>query len=433
MCIRLGRPIENRLTKQSIYVKFLAAREGAEMPLRRFSTREEVNAAFAAHVNPGKVRTFSALGLELIMGERRGARFADAFSGRRYFNCHSNGGVFNLGHRSPPVVAAVREALDELDIGNHHLVSPMRAALAERLAATTGGRLPGVVFAVSGGEATDLAIQVVRARTGRTKIVSVHGGYHGHTGLARAAGDPSFREPFGPNLPGFEQVPFDDLEAMDRAVDGATAAVLLEGIPATLGMALPSPGYLAGVQEICRRRGARLILDEVQTGLGRTGTFWFYEQEGIVPDALTTGKGLGGGIYPIAATLMNAELHAFFDEHPFLHISTFGGAELGCAAALAVLDVVQAPGFLARVRALGERFAGGLSGMPFELRQRGLFMGLKFPAPDGGFTAMRRLLAAGVFALFAGHDPSVLQLLPPLTLEDGEADEILAILREVLR
>jgi acetylornithine/succinyldiaminopimelate/putrescine aminotransferase len=387
---------------------------------------------FAAHVNPGKVAAYQALGLDLVMGERDGARFRDAFSGRWLYNCHCNGGVFNLGHRNPAVVAAVRDALDDLDVGNHHLVSGWRALLAERLAATTDGLLPGVVFGVAGGEAIDLALKVARAHTGRTGIVSAVGGYHGHTGLAMAAGDPEYRDPFGPNLPGFVQVPFDDLDALAAVVDDTTAAVILESIPATLGMPLPSPGYLAGVQRLCRDRGACFVLDEVQTGLGRTGTMWYFQQEGLEPDIVVTGKGLSGGVYPITATLMTAALHAFFADHPFVHISTFGGAELGCVAALAVLDTVESPGFLDRVVELGERFEHGLVGTGGRLRRRGLFMGLKLPNEGDALLAARDVIEAGVFAVFANNDTSVLQLLPPLTVTDEEADDIITILRRTL-
>lgn len=397
-----------------------------------YATSRDTAAAFAAHVNPGKVAAFEALGVDLVMGERRGVRFRDAFDGRWLYNCHCNGGVFNLGHRHPAVVGAVRDALDTLDIGNHHLVSGWRAQLAERLAATTGGLLPGVVFGVAGGEAIDLALKVARAHTGRTGIVSAVGGYHGHTGLAMAAGDPEYRDPFGPNLPGFVQVPFDDLDALANVVDDTTAAVILESIPATLGMPIPSPGYLAGVQRLCRERGACFVLDEVQTGLGRTGTMWYFQQEGLEPDMIVVGKGLSGGVYPITATLMTAEIHAFFVEHPFVHISTFGGSELGCVAALAVLDVVESPGFLDRVVELGERFESGLDGIGGELRRRGLFMGLKLEHEGDAMLAARSVIEGGVFAVFANNDTSVLQLLPPLIVSDDEADDVIAIVRSAI-
>ncbi|MCA9659219.1 MAG: aminotransferase class III-fold pyridoxal phosphate-dependent enzyme, partial [Myxococcales bacterium] len=195
-----------------------------EPPPQPYADRAATAAAFAAHVNRGKVATFERYGIELVMGAREGVRFKDAFSGREFYNCHCNGGVFNLGHRHPAIVEATAEALaGGLDIGNHHFVSGYRAQLAERLAATTGGRLSGVVFGVSGGEAVDLAIKVARARTGRQAVLSVSGGYHGHTGLALAAGDAQYRAPFGPNLPAFRQLPFGDLAAIDAAVDDDTA------------------------------------------------------------------------------------------------------------------------------------------------------------------------------------------------------------------
>jgi acetylornithine/succinyldiaminopimelate/putrescine aminotransferase len=399
-----------------------------------YPTRDATFVAFAEHVNPGKVAAYEALGLDIVMGERSGSWFQDAFEPeRRYLNCHCNGGVFNLGHRNPTVIDALRRAMDHLDIGNHHLISGWRAELAHRLARTTGDHLSGVVFGVAGGESVDLALKVARGHTGRPTIVSAIGGYHGHTGLAMATGDPSYRDPFGPNPPGYRQVPFADLAAMGDAVRDDTAAVILETIPATLGMPLPPPGYLAAVKELCRQRGAVLILDEVQTGLGRTGAIWAYQHEDVEPDMVVTAKGLSGGIFPITATLMTSEIHQIFAEHPFSHISTSGGAELGCVAGLAVLDTIESPGFLERVDAVGERIEAGLDGLPLEMRRRGMFMGLAFEDDLGGLTATQAVIEAGVFAIFANNDQSVLQLLPPLTISDGEVDWLVERLHDALR
>lgn len=387
---------------------------------------------YRRHVNAGKIDAFEQYGIDGVMGHRAGIRFWDAYEPTRsWINCHGNGGVFNLGHRHPRVTGAVEESLAIADIGNHHLPAAARAELAARLAATTGGLLPGVVFGVSGGEAVDLALKVARGATSRTGVVSVVGGYHGHTGLSLATGDPGYRDPFGPTLPGFSQVPFDDLDAMGAALGSGTAAVILEPVPATLGMPIPSPGYLEGVQELCRDRGVILIMDEVQTGLGRTGRMWAYEHWQLEPDIVVTAKGLSGGVYPITATLMTRKLHSVFDRHPFAHISTFGGAEPGCAAALTVLDVVEAPGFLDRVTELGTRFARGLDGLPFAVRQLGMMMGLAFPAPDAGMLAAKLLFDAGIFAVYANNDTAVLQFLPPLTTTNDEADEIISIIRGV--
>lgn len=397
-----------------------------------YPTYREAADAFAAHVNRGKARALEALGVEIVIGEREGARFRDAYSGRWYWNCHCNGGVFNLGHRHPRPLAALREALEHLDVGNHHLVSGWRARLGEQLAASTGGALPFAVFTPSGSEAVDVALRLARGLTGREVIVSAAGGFHGLAGLPLAASDPRWQEPFGAPPPGFTHVPYNDLEAMAAAVGPATAAVILESIPATLGFPAPAPGYLPGVAELARETGALLILDEVQTGLGRTGTTWYWEQAGVVPDMLVTGKGLGAGLYPISAVLVPERVEAFFDAHPFAYVSSFGGAEIGCAVASAVMEMVAEPGFLERVRALGERFEAGLAGLPLRLRRYGMTMGLEFAEPEGGLAATRRLVDAGVFCVFAEHDHSVTQFKPPLTLSDEEADEIIAAVRAAL-
>ncbi len=396
-----------------------------------FADREATISAFAEHVSPGKATLYQEADMAVVMGRREGVRFFDAFSERSWINCHCNGGVFNLGHHHPAIVAAVRTALEASDIGNHHLISGVRARLAERLAATTQGALSGVVFGVGGGEAIDLALKLCRWATGRPGIVSALGGYHGHTGLAMAAGDAQYREPFGPQLPGFAQVPFDDLQALDQVIDDDTAAVILEPVPATLGMPIPSEGYLRGVQTLCRDRGAKLVIDEVQTGLGRTGKLWCYQHDELSPDAVVTGKGLSGGIYPIAATLVAPELFALFESEPFIHISTFGGAEPGCAAALAVLDIIEAPGFLARVSELSERFAEELAPLPVELRRKGLMMGLELPIDGAAMALTQILFQKGIYAIYANNNHSVLQFLPPLIISDAEVDEVVSALKGV--
>lgn len=387
---------------------------------------------YAAHVHPGKVATFRALGVELVLGDREGPRFQDARTGRWYVNCHSNGGVYNLGHRNPEVIAAVREAMDRVDIGNHHLLSPYRADAAARLAATNDNQLPGVVFAASGSEAVEVAIKAARGFTGRRGIVSVDGAYHGHTGLTIAAGDPATQQRYLLDHPDFGSVPFDDLDAMDAAVDRTTAAVLMEAIPATAGFPIPSPGYLAGVARLCRERGALLLVDEVQTGLGRTGTHWFVQQEDVVPDAIVTGKGLSGGIYPIAATMLERELFAWFTQDFASHVSTFGGSELGCVAASTVIDIVSRPGFLDHVRAVAQIFTDAFSDAPFGVRQRGLTMGLETGTEGGAFDAWKRLFDEGVFAFPAAHDTSVVQFKPPLILTVEQARDVAARVRRAL-
>ena len=288
--------------------------------------------------------------------------------------------MFNLGHRHPAVVAAVRDALDHLDIGNHHLVSGWRAALAERLAASTGGLLPGVVFGVGGGEANDLALKLARAHTGRPGVISAVGGYHGHTGLALATGDPEYRDPFGPNLPGFAQVPFDDLAALDRGRRRRPRRGDPRTDPRHARHADPRrPATCRGAQRICRERGACLVLDEVQTGLGRTGTMWYFHQEDVEPDIVITGKGLSGGIYPITATLMTAETPRVLRRPPVrAHLDLRRRRARVRRRPRRPRRDRGARVPRAGARAGRARFEAGFAGLAFELRRRGLFMGLKF-------------------------------------------------------
>jgi len=396
-------------------------------------TNARVYDEYAEHVAPGKVALFRSLGFEFAIGRREGAFLWDVEGKHRLINCHVNGGTYNLGHRNPEIVATLQRAMHTLDIGNHHLPSQARARLARRLAETSpGGKLTYTVFGVSGGEAIDLALKVARRKTGRRKIVSAELGYHGHTGLALGTGHPKYPEYFLCESPDNVRVPFDDIEALRAALDDQVAAVLFETIPATQGMVVPSPGFLAAVREACDRNGSLYIADEVQTGLGRTGRLWGVETFGVEPDMIVTGKGLSGGVYPITATLMTEACQHVFDADPFAHVSTMGGAELGCAVAEKVLEITTAPDFLERVRVLSDRIYAGMTAIArrhpkslVEVRRCGMFMGLVTGHPEGGLLGMKATFDAGVLTWVAGNDRSVLQFLPPLIIDESLADEIL--------
>ena len=402
-------------------------------------SKSETIEGFRDHVSSGKVAFFAQYGMDFVPGRREGVYLWDVEGDKRLVNCHCNGGVFNLGHRHPAVVDTLVRAVRELDIGNHHFISEQRAALARRLAELAPGEMPYSVFAVGGGEAIDFALKLARAHTERPGIISVRGGYHGHTGLALAAGDAQYRDPFGPMPPGFVQVPFGDVAAIADRINGDTAAVILETIPATLGMPIAPQGYFAELRVLCDRYGALLIVDEVQSGLGRTGKMWAIEHWGVEPDILVTGKGLSGGVYPIAATCYRSELNAFMEANPFIHISTFGGAEIGCAVALAVLELTASPAFLGRVDKLAGRLRTGFQQLQtrypdtlMTVRQLGLMIGLVFPDAVCGPLMTKFLFEEGVLAIYANNDQRALQFLPPLTMEDIEAEEALGALDRAL-
>ncbi len=384
---------------------------------------------FREHVSSGKEKFFRKYGMDFVMGRRKGAYMWDMDGAKRLFNLHCNGGVFNLGHRNPELIELLKKSLDEFDIGNHHLMSQTRADLARLLAQMMPGNLEYTVFGVSGGEAVDLALKTARAFTGRTKIISALGGYHGHTGLAMAAGDVKYRKPFGPQAPGFLQVPFGDMDALRLNADRDTAAIILETIPATLGVVIPTKAYIKSVRELCSRMGIILILDEVQTGLGRTGKLWAFEHFEIIPDIVVLGKGLSGGLYPISATVMRKPLEGVFQADPFIHVSTFGGAEIGCKLARRVLEQSSEAEFLNSVLRLGKRFAEVVEDLRQThgrylkgLRQLGLMMGLELEDELAGPLLTKTAYDNDLLMVYANNDTSVCQLLPPLVMGMEQVD-----------
>ncbi|MBI1320824.1 MAG: aminotransferase class III-fold pyridoxal phosphate-dependent enzyme [Candidatus Hydrogenedens sp.] len=387
--------------------------------------KETILKQAAAYVCPNRVAMLGGLGIDLVLGRREGYRIWD-IDGKELLDFHLNGGVYSLGHRHAELVAALRGALDTLDIGNHHFPSVQRSALGEALAGFTPGDLQYSVFASGGGEAVDIAIKSARHATGRRTIVSIHKGYHGHTGLALPAGDERFLKLFHSEpAPGdFVQVPFNDLDAMEAALaQHEAAAVLLETLPATYGFPLPDPGYLTGVRELCTRYGAMYIADEVQTGLGRTGARWGVDTYGVQPDILVTGKGLSGGLYPIAAAVLSPKAGAWLHEDGWGHVSTFGGAELGCVVASKVLEMLGRDEVAQHAQRVADTLGAGLDSLQqqygdwlVEVRRCGLVIGLKFNDDFGGMLMSRALYDHGLWAMFAGLDTSVLQFKPGILL-----------------
>ena len=393
---------------------------------------------FRDHVSSGKVAFWQMFNMDFVMGRREGCWIWDLDGERKLFNLHTNGGVYNLGHRHPEIIRVLSEALSEADIGNGHMISWARAELGARLAALMPGDLDYTVFGVSGGEAVDLAFKVARAHTGKTHIISARGGYHGHTGLAMAAGDEKYRAPFGPTAPGFRQVPFADIGALEAALGDDTAGVIMETVPATLGMPVPPPDYYGEVRRLCDRCGAVLILDEVQTGLGRTGKLWAFEHFNVRPDIVVLGKGLSGGIYPITATVIRTPLEAVFHPDPHIHVSTFGGSELGCRVALKVLEISSDPGFLSHVNWMADMFQEGVQRLIDKhafltgLRRLGLFMGLEMEDELCGPLLCATGFERGLFMVYANNNKSVCQFLPPLIIQEHEARWVLERLDEAL-
>ncbi len=361
--------------------------------------------------------------VEFVRGE--GTRLWDA-EGHEYLDFLTGISVSSVGHCHPAVVAAVREQAGRLlHVGNLYYTEPM-ARLARRLAESSlGGR---VFFTNSGAEAVEAALKCARkAKQGGT-IVSVHGAFHGRTyGALSATPQESKQAPFAPLVGGFLAVP-PTAEALRGVVDDGTAAVILEPIQGETGVHVLADELLATARSACDAHGAALIFDEVQTGLGRTGTRWAYEDSGVIPDILTTAKALGGGL-PIGAMITGPRLEDTFA--PGDHGSTFAGGPTVCAAAHAVLDVLFDEAVLARSRELGERLREALDALPHvtTVRGRGLMIGFDVDL-DAPRLARRALLEERLVINATG--PVTLRLLPALTVEEDDVDEALRRIRVLL-
>jgi acetylornithine/N-succinyldiaminopimelate aminotransferase len=361
--------------------------------------------------------TYARFPVEFASGS--GAVLVDA-DGNEYLDFLSGVAVCNTGHCHPHVVRAIQEqAARLLHVSNLYFNAPM-LRLAERLTARSFGE--AVFFCNSGAEANEAAIKLVRKARPRGDLVVFHGAFHGRTyGALSATPQESKQAPFAPLVPGFRAIPVDP-DAVREAVDERTAAVLMEPVLGESGVHPMPAEVLRAAREACDAKGAALVFDEVQTGMGRTGTLWAHEPTGVVPDAMTLAKGLGGGV-PIGALVIGPRLAGVFA--PGDHGSTFGGGPLACAAANAALDVLDDEALLTRVRELGERLAEGLQELPrvVDVRGRGLMAAADLDA-DAPELARRALLEQRLVIHATG--PATVRFLPPLIVDAADIDEALS-------
>jgi len=384
--------------------------------------------------NPGKTQDWQNMGVDLVIDRREGYYLYD-MDGRRLIDVHLNGGTYNLGHRHPELVEVLKAATARFDMGNHHFPALARTALAEALALCAPGNMKYTIYGAGGAEAIEIAIKTARHTMQKRKIVSIIKAYHGHSGLSVKAGDERFSKIFlSEDTQGeFIQVPFNDLQAMEDALKGRdVAAVLMETIPATYGFPMPHEGYLPTVKKLCERYDALYICDEVQTGLMRTGDMWGITRYGVEPDILVTGKGITGGIYPISCCVVTERCGGWLKQDGFAHMSTAGGAELGCIVAMKVLEILQRPEVRTMVRYVSDYIRQGLNEIQdlypdffVGIRQHGVVMGLEFNHEQGAKPVMRHLYNNGVWAIFSTLDPRVLQFKPGILMTQDQCEDLL--------
>lgn len=377
--------------------------------------------------------------LPVVVSSAEGAWLTDV-DGRRYLDCLAGYSALNFGHRHPKLVEAAHAQLDRLTLTSRAFIHDQFADFCRELAQLCGKDL--VLPMNTGAEAVETGIKVARkwgyqvkgVTAGQANIVVAEGNFHGRTTtIVSFSTDREARADYGPYTPGFRVVPYGDLDALTAAVDGDTVAVLLEPIQGEQGVIVPPAGYLPGVRRFCTTRNVLLLADEIQSGLGRTGTTFACEHEDVVPDMYLLGKALGGGIVPVSAVAADTEVLGVLK--PGEHGSTFGGNPLACAVATEVVRLLTTGEFQRRSAELGARLHGGLQELVgkglLAVRGRGLWAGLDIdPALMTGREASERLMTRGVLA--KDTHGSTIRLAPPLVITEEEIDYALAQLAAVL-
>ncbi|MBI3894212.1 MAG: aminotransferase class III-fold pyridoxal phosphate-dependent enzyme [Candidatus Wallbacteria bacterium] len=359
--------------------------------------------------------------------------------GRAFLDCLGGYGVFALGHRHPRVIEAVKAQLDRLPLHSQKLVNPYVAEAARRLAGIVPGNLRKSFWCNSGTEAVEGALKLARLYTKKKTFVSTTNSFHGKSfGSLSVTGRALFRDPVAPLLPA-RFVPFGDAAALEKAIDADTAAFIVEPIQGEGGVHLPPEGYLAKVREICTRRGILMIVDEIQTGLGRTGKMFGVDHEGVQPDILCLAKALSGGVVPCGALVSTDEIWSAFHPMPLFHTSTFGHNPLAATAAAATIEVLTTEKLPERAARMGERLMAGLRELwrsypkvLAEVRGRGLLVGMEFVAEEAGIRTAEELFARDVLVAHTLNNPRVVRIEPPLIITEEQIDLFLSKLRGAL-
>lgn len=430
------------------------------------------------YLNAGLYSVLSFMGLDEIEVEAQGITVRDS-RGREFIDCVGGYGVFSLGHRHPKVVEAVKRALDTMPLSTKIMLNEPMALLAKRISELafketypqitqisqkvreepqTKGKSTAAdpkldpsypsaepehyksFFTNSGTEAVEAALKLAIFSTGKREIISTENSFHGKTlGSLSATGRKLHREPFEPLLSGFKFIPYNDPSALRSAITDQTAAFIVEPVQGEGGIIIPAPDYLNEVRKICDSAGILLVLDEIQTGLGRTGRDLGFHHNRILPDIFTLAKALGGGVMPIGACTAKASVFSCLEERPLLHTSTFGGAEMACAAGLATLDVLEGEKLSERAAEMGAYLIDGLTNLAqqhreivAEVRGTGLMIGMEFKTEDQAQLAIAFLINLGVLIGYTLNNPKVLRFEPPLIIDATAIDEVIARLGNAL-
>ena len=344
-------------------------------------------------------------------------------AGREFIDCLGGFGIFALGHRHPKVIAAVKAQMDRLALHSQWMLNPRSADAARRLAEITPGNLRKTFWCSTGTESVEGALKLARLHTGKSKFISTINSFHGKTlGSLSVTGRDLFRRPFLPLLEA-SFVPYGDAHAIEKAIDDQTAAVILEPIQGEGGVIVPPDDYLPAVRRICTERGVLMLLDEVQTGLGRTGKMFGCNYSGVVPDIMCLGKAISGGVIPCAAFHTTDEIFSSFHPNPFYHTSTFGANPMATTAAATSIQTIQEENLVDRSAEMGDYFIIGLKQLHErfpeiirDVRGRGLLIGVEILDAKVGESLAHRLFDRNVLVAYTLNRPEVIRIEPPLII-----------------
>ena len=361
-------------------------------------------------------------------------------TGREFIDCLGGFGIFALGHRHPKVIEAVKAQMDRLALHSQWMLNPRSADAARRLAEITPGNLRKTFWCSTGTESVEGALKLARLHTGRSKFISTINSFHGKTlGSLSVTGRDLFRKPFLPLLEA-TFVPYGDADAIEKTIDDQTAAVILEPIQGEGGVIVPPDDYLPAVRQICTERGVLMLLDEVQTGLGRTGKMFGCNHSGVVPDIMSLGKAISGGVIPCAAFHTTDEIFDSFHANPFYHTSTFGANPMATTAAATTIQTLLEENLVARSAEMGDYFKSGLKDLQKrfpeiirDVRGRGLLIGMEIVDAKVGESLAHRMFDRNVLVAYTLNKPQVIRIEPPLIITRDLIDLALERLDESLQ
>jgi acetylornithine/succinyldiaminopimelate/putrescine aminotransferase len=383
------------------------------------------------YCNPAQMGAMKTRGHNIIEDKREGAFLFDC-NGTKYIDCTSSSSIYNLGRRQPELAAELKKAMYETDQGNFPLISSEKALLAKKIAGFVGGSLACSMFSVVRGESMDFACKLARGYTGRKELCAVSGSWFGHTGFSMSLAERKDKNDFGTLMPECVTIPFGDLDAAEKIISTQTAAVMLEPLQVENHCRAATDEYLRGLKQLCTKRGALLVFDETQSGLGRCGKKFFYEYSGVEPDVLIIGEALGGGMFPIAATVFTAKASKFMNAHPLIHLSTFGGSDLGCRVGIKALEIYERTRLWENAAAMGATLLDGIRnlqkkypGKIISVNGCGLAISIDTGSADNATELCKKAAAAGIIVAVGEVADATVIIRPALIIDQNNVTEIL--------